>query len=389
MKKTVSLLLSILLLFTAFGTAVYAAAPDTAPAGVGEVYIDIYLDADSEYPLVSAEYQRGDVPTRPDDPAREGQTFIDWYTSPQFTMRFDFSKPLYYNTAMYARFVTEGQEVGVNVFDSPDADYPVSGLMYAKGDYVEYPPEPDYDWENETFLGWYTDRTLTTAFDFSVPIQTYVYLFPKIVANDDLCWGGIYLSADDVEPLSYIPVVKGEPCPKPGDPGKENMSFEGWFYDRELKNPVDFTAPVYQDFSLFPKFVPIHYHDLVLIDAVSATNTTDGMKAHYECSGCGKWFEPFATALIEIEDHDSLIIPAKGPYLIGDTDGNGVIETIDATIIQRLLADMEYGGGLCRDAADVDRDGELTITDATAIQRFLADMEVPYPVNTSFSPVLT
>lgn len=388
MKRTVSLLLCILLLFAASGTAVNALATDIAASGNSEVYIDIYLDADSEYPTVSAQYQAGDIPVRPDDPAREGQTFIDWYTSPKFITRFNFSAPLHENTAMYARFVTAGQEVGVNVFDSPDADYPISGMMYAKGDYVEYPPEPEYDLYNQTFLGWYTDRGLKSAFDFSEPVQTYVNLFPKIVADEDICWVGLYLDADDEEPISYIPVVKGESCPVPAEPGRDGEDFVGWYYDRALTKPADFTKPVYEDFELFPKFIPVHIHKIIEVPIIRATATTDGLKAHFECEGCDKWFEPTHTALIEIEDHDSLIIPARGPYLIGDADGSGDVDINDATVVQRKLAEMEIGCGYCADAADADRDGELSVTDATAIQRFDADMTVPFPINTSFTPAI-
>ena len=67
--------------------------------------------------------------------------------------------------------------------------------------------------------------------------------------------------------------------------------------------------------------------------------------------------------------------------ILGDTDGNGVIEVDDATYIQRVIAELPvpypmetimYG--------DVDGDGELTITDATLIQRYVAEMPVNYPI---------
>ena len=67
--------------------------------------------------------------------------------------------------------------------------------------------------------------------------------------------------------------------------------------------------------------------------------------------------------------------------ILGDADGNGVIEVDDATYIQRVVAELPvpypmetlmYG--------DVDGDGELTITDATLIQRYVAEMPVNYPI---------
>ena len=388
MKRTLSVLLCLaMLLITA--VSVGAAPVDTTAAGDGsEVYIAVYLDADSEYPVVYAEYAYGDVPTRPEDPGREGLTFIDWYTSPSFTFRFDFSKPLYEDAAIYARFVPENQAIGVNVFASPDSDYPMYGYLCAKGDLMEYPKDPEYG-EDEEFLGWYSDRALTNQVDFSQPIYTYTYLFPYIVAESDLCYGAFYLDVNDTEPLSYIPVEKGKTCPAPEDLGKEDMVFEGWYSDRDLKHPFDFSKPVYEDFELFPKITAIHNHDLQYVDVIRAPATTDGVKAHYVCTTCGKWFEPTATALIEIEDHEAWIIPAKGPYLLGDANGSGDVESTDATVIQRKIIGMKINCGFCLGAADVNGNAKADIIDVTFIQRHLVRMDVPFAIGEPVSPLLS
>ena len=89
MKKIISILLC-LALIAGLTLSASAVTADTAAVGDNDVYIDIYLDADSEYPTVSAQYSYGDIPTRPDDPGKEGLTFIDWYTSPSFAFRVDF-----------------------------------------------------------------------------------------------------------------------------------------------------------------------------------------------------------------------------------------------------------------------------------------------------------
>ena len=64
---------------------------------------------------------------------------------------------------------------------------------------------------------------------------------------------------------------------------------------------------------------------------------------------------------------------------MGDADGNGEVDSIDVTVLQRYSADMEYPiSGL--ETADVDGDGETTIIDATYIQRYLAEMDTPYRI---------
>lgn len=73
--------------------------------------------------------------------------------------------------------------------------------------------------------------------------------------------------------------------------------------------------------------------------------------------------------------------------LLGDVDLDGSVEIIDATVLQRWLADI---GELSDDAllaADVDGDGDPTILDVTYIQRWLAGMTVPYAIEQPISVV--
>lgn len=59
--------------------------------------------------------------------------------------------------------------------------------------------------------------------------------------------------------------------------------------------------------------------------------------------------------------------------LLGDTDGDGSVTILDATTIQRHLAQLpnDVFVGLC---ADTDKDGVISILDATLIQRYLANL---------------
>ena len=60
-------------------------------------------------------------------------------------------------------------------------------------------------------------------------------------------------------------------------------------------------------------------------------------------------------------------------YFLGDTDGDLSVTILDATVLQRHLADLPVSS-YDDTAADADSDGEVTILDATAIQRHLADL---------------
>ena len=69
-------------------------------------------------------------------------------------------------------------------------------------------------------------------------------------------------------------------------------------------------------------------------------------------------------------------------YLRGDADGNGAVEVVDATTIQRSLSNLNTNddGHMTLRAAVVD--GELSILDVTVIQRYLATMGNPYDLDT-------
>lgn len=68
-------------------------------------------------------------------------------------------------------------------------------------------------------------------------------------------------------------------------------------------------------------------------------------------------------------------------YILGDADNNGSIDIIDATFIQRKLADIAtpYTDEILQQG-DADGSGELDVIDVTMIQRHLVDLKTPYLV---------
>ena len=69
------------------------------------------------------------------------------------------------------------------------------------------------------------------------------------------------------------------------------------------------------------------------------------------------------------------------PIFLGDANGDGDVDSVDATIVQRAATRIQvlYSEEqlMC---ADIDGDGALTIVDATFIQRYDSRISVPYPV---------
>ena len=67
-------------------------------------------------------------------------------------------------------------------------------------------------------------------------------------------------------------------------------------------------------------------------------------------------------------------------YRLGDTDGDGEVTIMDATAIQRLLADYTYEDYVRMVWRSIITGDNLNIMDATAIQRFIADYENVYGI---------
>ncbi len=75
------------------------------------------------------------------------------------------------------------------------------------------------------------------------------------------------------------------------------------------------------------------------------------------------------------------------PVILGDADGSGVVDLIDATLIYRYCADLYVDD--CSDTwmrADVNGDGEVDVIDATYILRYLSTVDTPYAIGEWVDP---
>lgn len=126
-----------------------------------------------------------------------------------------------------------------------------------------------------------------------------------------------------------------------------------------------------------PVFKPLAGAEITIDGEMTGIKTDEDGKANVTFSKNG-------TAIVSAKSADVNITPPvfkadvsgiKEPdsYILGDADSDGIVAIIDATAIQRHLADLSTSS-FDEDAADVDKDEKITILDATAIQRHLADL---------------
>ncbi len=104
--------------------------------------------------------------------------------------------------------------------------------------------------ETYTFDGWYSDKELTKAYDFSAPVKGELTLYAK--------WNPvIYTVSFEVNGGSTVAeqkIQEGQKAVKPTDPKKENYLLEGWYSDKGLTKAYDFSTPVKGDLTLYAKW---------------------------------------------------------------------------------------------------------------------------------------
>ena len=110
-------------------------------------------------------------------PNVDGYTFGGWYADEKHTTEFDFTKPIKSNTTVYAKWTAKDYEVR---FITEHGKTPTSqNVPYNKT--ATNPGELTA--EGYTFIGWYTDDTYDTEFDFSTPITGDTKVYAKWEKN--------------------------------------------------------------------------------------------------------------------------------------------------------------------------------------------------------------
>ena len=107
----------------------------------------------------------------------EGYTFDDWYTDNTYTTKFGFSTPITGDTKVYAKWTAKDYEVS---FITEHGNAPASQNVKYNGTASDPGKLTE---EGYTFIGWYTDATYSTKFDFTKPITGDTKVYAKWEKN--------------------------------------------------------------------------------------------------------------------------------------------------------------------------------------------------------------
>ena len=199
--------------------------------------------------------EHGDPPTSQNvkyngtakDPGKlsaEGYTFIGWYTDATYSTKFDFTKPIKHNTTVYAKWTANDYEVS---FITEHGKTPTSQNVKYNGTATN-PGELTED--GYTFIGWYTDDTYDTEFDFTQPIKSNTPVYAKWTAKD---YEVSFITEHGNAPTSQN-VPYNEPATDPGELTAEGYTFIGWYADEAHKTKFDFSTPITGDTKVYAKW---------------------------------------------------------------------------------------------------------------------------------------
>ena len=211
--------------------------------------LDITYDYNSAQQNVTVQANYDSQLTAPDAPNANGsKIFSGWYKDSAFTYRWDFSTDVVHeDMTLYAQWLTDPVDI---TFDSNGGTY-VNGVAVEKGATLTAPTAPTRDWY--TFSGWYSDAGLSTAWNFSNPVNADMTLYAKWISNTVK---GVFDSNGGSNVLEQT-ILKGSTFTKPSDPEKAGYTFEGWFSDAGLTTAWNFSSAVNADTTLYAKWTEI------------------------------------------------------------------------------------------------------------------------------------
>ena len=177
-------------------------------------------------------------------PTVEGYTFDGWYADAAHTTEFDFSTPITGDTTIYAKWTAN--DYYVSFFT--EHGYPPTSQNVKYNGTATNPGELTED--GYTFIGWYTDDTYDTEFDFTQPIKSNTPVYAKWTAKD---YEVSFITEHGNAPTSQN-VPYNEPATDPGELTAEGYTFIGWYADEAHKTKFDFSTPITGDTKVYAKW---------------------------------------------------------------------------------------------------------------------------------------
>lgn len=175
------------------------------------------------------------------EPTKENYTFAGWYNGNE---KFDFTTVPTGDVTLTAKWTANDYYVS---FVTEHGDPPTSQNVKYNGT-ANDPGKLSED--GYTFIGWYTDDTYDTEFDFTQPITGNTTVYAKWTAKD---YEVSFITEHGKTPTSQN-VPYNKTATNPGELTAEGYTFDDWYTDDTYSTKFDFNTPITGDTKVYAKW---------------------------------------------------------------------------------------------------------------------------------------
>ena len=204
----------------------------------------VTFQTDGGSAVASQTVKYGSKISKPANPTREGFTFVGWCGDVAPTEPYDFDLPVKSDLVLRA----DWRSNQFTVYFQSNGGSSIESQMVESGALVVLPDGPVKT--GFSFAGWYTDEALTTAYDFSLPVESDMTLY----ARWDIKMCRVDFSVGSGSPVGSQIVEYGSKAIKPADPSWAGYSFLGWFSDESFTKAFSFDSAIESDLVLYAKW---------------------------------------------------------------------------------------------------------------------------------------
>ena len=194
--------------------------------------------------IAQAEVVKGAIPTKPEDPVKEGYEFVGWYKDAELTEEYKFDAALNKSIIIYAKWA----ELFTVTFET-NCDAVVEPVEVKEGEVVKRPTVENAEL---TLMGWYLDAEFENKYDFNSQVTSDLTLYAKWVDTAEVFT--VEFNAGEGYEIEPQNVVYSNTATAPAELKSVAHKVTGWYTDEALTQKYDFSTEVYEDLVLYAKW---------------------------------------------------------------------------------------------------------------------------------------
>ena len=204
----------------------------------------------------------------PASPTRHGFEFTGWHSDKQATKPYDFTSKVSGNVELYAGWKTAQNPL---TFDYQDGR-PATQQLVTYGDTASPPRDPSRT--GHKFTGWFKDTSLKNPFTFDTRITKPLTVYAGWSLNSYR----VTFNSQGGSTVDAVQVKHGSTIDEPNSPQREGHTFAGWYTDKQLKSPFDFSTQATGDLQLFAAWKTMSH--VVSVDLQDGSAITEILITH-------------------------------------------------------------------------------------------------------------